>query len=482
MTPSTPTHRVDPPGTSSALRARNTHAPLIRTASSASIAGDATFAAAPPPLPSLDKRSLPSSSLSGPAPPPRASFPRRRPRLLAFLIAATILLLVLIRRFGPPAASLAYLVSFKLVDRAHSERWSSPVLAPFGLRSTPCRLRKEPLLFVRGEGEAALVWETNGCGEEREWGARLGTRRSGAEGGTMRLGGGVGAHGRGARAVDWDWRPLDVERAVLVAETPTQGARFVHTARLTSLVGGSLYQYELAQSQGTSTRSVVRHAFPWLGPEVGAAGDKPTTLHVACVADNQFNLRVFRRVLLRLLSFANSLPSAYFHPSFLPSALSSPAARSLSPLRRPHLLLHGGDAVQSPHDLAQWQTDLWDVLTRGLSTRHWRMGQKTPVLLARGNHDWDPSGVNAYTGGPWREGRGRGTYHAVSPHARLRVLVLDSNLPTLEEQGEQERWLEGEVTREEWKGASLRVAVVHTAPWIEWWDREAWTRGGESQW
>ncbi|GAA5852594.1 hypothetical protein JCM9279_005522 [Rhodotorula babjevae] len=464
----------------STLRPRTTRAPLVRTGSSASIAGAATFAAAPPPLPSLDKRSLPTASSAPEPPPPRAGLRRRRPRLVAALVVAITLGVILVYRLAGPTTSLLYLVRFKLRDRAHDERWCSPLLAPFGLRTSPCALRKEPLVFVRGEGQAAVVWETTGCGDEREWGARLGTKRRPSAGASMGRGFGGEPRGAAGRArAEWEWRPLEVERSVLVHETEVQGARIVHTARIGGLRGGELYQYELHLVSSTRTHAVVRHAFPWLGPEVAEDG-KATTLHVACVADNQYNLRTFRRALLRLLSIASSLPSRYFSPSALPSSFSSPSTRPLSPLRRPHLLLHAGDAAQNPHDLAQWQTDLWDVLTRGLSSR-WRMGQKTPILLARGNHDWDATGVNAYTGGPW-DGQGRGTYHALSPHARMRILVLDSNLPTLEEQHEQERWLRLEVAREEWRRASLRVVVVHTAPWIEWWDREAWTSGGESQW
>ncbi|BGP50970.1 hypothetical protein JCM10450v2_006896 [Rhodotorula kratochvilovae] len=465
----------------SSLRTRSPRPAFVRTSSSTSVAGEATFAAAPPPLPALDKRSALPPSSAQKAPPPRPSFPRRRPRLLVILALAVATFLLFLHFLATPTTSLLYLLRFKLADRVHSERWSSVFLAPFGLRSTPCALRKEPLLFVRGEWEAALVWETTACAADPaalEWSARLGTARAAPAAGMQRshmLGG--GGAGRGA----WDWRALAIERVVLLPEAEERGARIVHTARVDGLRGGELYQYELllGAGAGTRTRAVVRHAFPWLGREVDAK--RPTTLHVACVADNQYNLRVFRRVLVRLLKLAGSLPSRYFAPAALPRAFAAQQARSLSPLRRPHLLLHAGDAVQNPHDLAQWQTDLWDPLTRGLGAR-WAMGQKTPVLLARGNHDWDRSGENAYTGGAFAHAGGRGTYYAVSLHKRMRVLVLDSNLPTVEEQQVQERWLEREVAREEWTRASFKVAVVHTAPWIEWWDREAWTTGGESQW
>ncbi|GAA6058397.1 hypothetical protein JCM3770_002473 [Rhodotorula araucariae] len=468
------------------LRARTLQRPLVRTGSSASIAGETTFAAASPPLPAVEKRSTLSSPAAQKASPTRfRSAPsRRRFRALG---ATTVAALTLFIYFvSTPAISLLYLARFKLADRIHSERWSSVFLAPFGLRSAPCALRKEPLIFVRGDGEAALVWETTACGDDDvpdglAWSARLGTARTGAGASAAGMHRSHMLGGTGAGRAVWAWRALALERVTLVPEAAGRGARLVHTARIAGLRGGELYQYELVLGKGAGTRThaVVRHAFPWLGTDMDPA--RPATLHVACVADNQYNLRVFRRVLVRLLQVAGSLPARYFAPAALPRAFAAPASRALSPLRRPHLLLHAGDAVQNPHDLAQWQTDLWDPLTRGLGAR-WRAGQKTPVLLARGNHDWDASGANAYTGGAFAHAGARGTYYAVSLHRRMRVVMLDSNLATREEQRAQERWLEDEVKSDEWTRASFKVAVVHTAPWIEWWDREAWTTGGESQW
>jgi len=118
------------------------------------------------------------------------------------------------------------------------------------------------------------------------------------------------------------------------------------------------------------------------------------------------------------------------------------------------------------------------------------------MVLARGNHDWDKSGKNIYVGGlperrEWdeksrKEGKElvekRSTYYSFSPHKRVRIIVLDSNLIKDDEKQAQEEWLEWEVGREEWKRASLRIALVHTAPWIEWWNRRAWTDGKEWAW
>ncbi|GAA5950655.1 hypothetical protein JCM10213_006847 [Rhodosporidiobolus nylandii] len=478
-----------------ALRQRpRSHSPrpaLVRALSSSSVAGDATFVATPPPVPSPMSRSRAATpepvevghepeeegplSPIIPHPPPSTNSPyagaklvardlRRRPRLSALF--SLLAFAFFVYRFAPPTLDLFHLAHYKLRDRAYDERWGWP-LAP------PCSMRKKPVIWVRGGETAAVVWETRECGADMTWGlAYRRVERTGGQGEP------VGA---------------DVEVAPLVEEAAGRGARMVYSAVLPMLRSGERYAYEILRfsSLPASRSTVHRGDFPWIGsspssPDDIARATLATTLHIACLADNQFNLRVFRRILRRASSFAGSLASAYF-TSAPPSFIN----------RGPHLLLHAGDVVQNPHNLAQWQTDLWDPLTRALSSL-------PPVLLARGNHDWDPSGSNLYTGGlsssaalreDWAAHLGesglrgedehfrrRGTYYSISPHPRFRVLVLDSNLPTLAEQEAQERWLEWELARDEWTRASARAVVVHTAPWIEWWDESAWNEGGEKEW
>jgi hypothetical protein len=342
-------------------------------------------------------------------------------------------------------------------------------------------LRKKPVWFVRGQRTAAVVWETNECGEEVEWGVRW--------------------KEEGKNAEEWEEASVDKEA---IFEEEGKGARIVYTAALEGLEGYANFKWELfRRSDSTSSPTVfAKSSFPWIGARFPPAfvipvGKPPptlppTTLHIACVADNQFNLRFFRRILLRLSSFGRSLASSYF--SSIPSAFTDS-------FPKPHLLLHAGDIVQNPHDLAQWQTDAFDPLTRSGGVFS-SSSSPPPVLLARGNHDWDATGRNPYTGGlsPSASLRAdylshlssssssvppsasRGTYFSFSPHPRFRLLILDSNLPTLEKQQAQEEWIKWETERDEWKRASVRAAVVHTAPWIEWWDQRAWTEGGESQW
>lgn len=369
-------------------------------------------------------------------PVPLLSRIRRRPRtaLLVLLIAAALLATHVWR-------DSLVLLRFKLRDRAYERGWVA------------CGLRKRPLVFVRAEDEVAVVWESN-CPSpfELEWGVRSPT---------------PSGWGRKRQAVEWEL--AEVRPTKMKDKTDTH---YAHAATLKSLRPDTQYAYRIAlapQRGGRRTkRALAEHSFPWRMTRPASGSKAEATIHIAAVADNQFNVRTFHRVLLSLLRHGQTRHG----------------------LRSPPLLLHAGDQVQNPHNLAQWQTDFWDPLTSALGRP---FGQTTPILLARGNHDWDRSGRNTYTGGSpprtdWLEHRGRegrtndpGTYLAYSPHERVRVLVLDSNLGE-HDQVEQEDWLTWQLSRPEWTDASLRLVVVHVAPFLEFWDTRAWTEGKESQW
>lgn len=336
------------------------------------------------------------------------------------------------------------LFRFKLRDRAFEQGWVG------------CGLRKRPLVFVRGADEVAVVFESNCEGRFGvEWGEE------------------VGAGKRGRKGVA-SWEQAEVKLIKMDDETDTH---YSYSAVLPRLQPNSQYAYRITRlsdaapspsSKPTAPSILATHTFPWLSSLPPSHPSGPTTLHFAALADNQFNLRTFHRVLLALLRHG----------------------RARHGLASPPLLLHAGDQVQNPHNLAQWQTDFWEALTSVLPVP---LGQTTPILLARGNHDWDGTGVNAYVGGTpgraeWGAACGRGarerhvgTYMSYSPHERMRILVLDSNLDEVE-QVEQEEWLMWELGRKEWKEASLRLVMVHVAPFLEFWDTKAWTEGGESQW
>lgn len=466
------------------------HSPLLHSASASSAAGESSFIAAAPPKPDDSTRSQPDrwssharsrsifdDELSPPERPPRSLAPANSPRLalgipnvlrrrkrLAIAFLSTLLLLSILRRLFAPTLLLA---KFKLVDYAYSE------VRGFPLAQRQCGFRKEPLLFVKGDDQVSIVWEIGKClSGKDDW--KLRWRREGTE-------------------TDPEWTTVDrLAKSELQLDYDGGSLRSVYSTTLDNLEGGHMYRYEILHSH----RPVRAYSFPFLGPARNASSGRPQTLHIGCVADNQFNLRTFHSILSRMISVARSLSSRCTPPQF--------------PKRRPHLVLHAGDNVQNPHDLEQWQTDFWDPITKELS---YNLGSQVPLALARGNHDWDKTGRNVYVGGlPGRKGyhssdlgdarlgherdveqnkgvKGsalaegkRGTFYAFSPHRRVRIIVLDSNLITLAEQTLQEDWLKWEVAKEEWTRASLRICVVHTAPWIEWWNRRAWTDGRESLW
>lgn len=356
---------------------------------------------------------------------------RNRPRLYGVILALFLLLLVAIWILEDTIV----LARFKLRDRAYEQGWIKG-----------CGLRKRPLLFVQDSKSVAIVWESN---------CRLDVK--------LRYGVTVEEERHRKR-----WRREEpvvaVWKAAKVKESELVGSRFVYQALLDGLEVGR-YAYEIVRAEKDARpKLMARHSFPWVG-----SSSNSTTIHLAAFADNQYNVRVFHRLLVTLLSYAKSLPS--------------------SPL--PSLLLHAGDQVQEPHNLQQWQTDFCEPLTSLLS---YPLGQTTPILLARGNHDWDETGANVYTGGSsprldWirhnslqQRPNHPGTFYAYSPHTRCKILVLDSNLKEEEDILEQESWLIWELAKEDWTEASLRIVVVHVPPFVEYWDSKSWTDGKENEW
>ncbi|KAM0756183.1 Metallo-dependent phosphatase [Meredithblackwellia eburnea MCA 4105] len=378
-------------------------------------------------------------------------------------------------------SSLVVLVRFKLRDTSFREGWING-----------CGLRKKPLLFLKGGNEVNIVWETNCKQQFQVWvGPEQERRPEGRfERSTIQVG-------------KWDEAPVKASRIREKGSQIEGSEHWVYLTTLDNLERGKRYSYKLVpittsaftlnpddssplspdhqeeehhQREIQNPKPIAQHSFTFL-PSAAALSSwdtppgKKDRIHISTISDNQFNLRTFHSVLVRLISFSRSTQKA-----------------------TPSLILHAGDMVQNPHNLPQWQTDFWDPFTSLLG---FPLGQSTLLAVARGNHDWDESGLNVFVGGSprrkdWTEhlrrekGRSanpahRGTYYSISPHPRMRLLVLDSNLPE-EDQVEQEEWLQWELGRTEWTGAGLRVVMVHVPPFLEWWDRRAWTEGGESNW
>ena len=349
---------------------------------------------------------------------------RNRPRLYSVILSLLVGFLLAIWILQDTIV----LARFKLLHHVYEHGWI-----------TRCGLRKRPLLFVQESDSLAIIVESN-CDLDLQlnYGITLEDER-------------YRRRWRREERVVGIWNAATVKKSVL------HGNRFVYQALLDELEGGNRYAYEIVRTDPHSSPKVMaRQSFPWLGKS------NSSTIHLAAFADNQYNVRVFHRLLVTLIS--------------------------IFPL--PSLLLHAGDQVQEPHNLQQWQTDFYEPLTSLLS---YPLGQSTPMLLARGNHDWDETGVNIYTGSSPRLDWIRhsslpprtnhpGTFFAYSPHTRCRILVLDSNLKAAEDILEQENWLKWELAKSDWAEASLRIVAVHVPPFVEYWDKTAWTDGKENKW
>ncbi|KAI7943428.1 hypothetical protein MJO29_013272 [Puccinia striiformis f. sp. tritici] len=425
------------------------------------------------------------------------------------------------------------LFRFKIADGLLSSGWIG-----IGLK-----IRKPPLIFVHSSQSAAIVWESNKMASSS--GHQLGLRYwkigPGYENQTISL------SSRQERLLK-----LSTGTLANVKRTRPEGddgwRRWVHTAVIEGLEPSTTYAYEIVllnnhfNQQHTSEFEMIKkiyskHRFTWYGidqidlshgnrlSETSPSSSSSTDiLHVVVIGDNQFGVRPFRKIVNRFMKIKAYIPSikSIFKPRLIDHHHHH---QSLNPAK-PNMVFHLGDAVQDPHNLKQWQTDFWDALTFKN-----KLASEIPIVYAKGNHDFDSTGHNIYSGGipkvqigemnrtqtlklnsnsgleipgiaeadksyttfksHERDPRSRGTYFAYSPHQRVRVIVCDSNLEltrkldpqsTLTEVDEHERWLLWEMARPEWKEASIRIIIIHVPPFIEHWEKQMWTQGHESAW
>ena len=122
--------------------------------------------------------------------------------------------------------------------------------------------------------------------------------------------------------------------------------------------------------------------------------------------------------------------------------------------RSPDLLVMAGDVVQNGEDLSEWAEDWWIPLTEG------GLGQSTPVLIARGNHDKEHPYAYAYASAPeetaWLSFR----------YGPVFFVILDSN--TLADSPDvrlsQAWFLADALGSSAARSAAFRVVVFHEAP------------------
>ncbi|CAF0790105.1 unnamed protein product [Adineta steineri] len=197
----------------------------------------------------------------------------------------------------------------------------------------------------------------------------------------------------------------------------------------------------------------LKNDFFWVGDS------KNETLHIGLISDNQAGVRAFMGILHSLVNLPALYPSQY---------LSRSSAKVF-----PHYLIHVGDAVQSYDSLEEWQTEFADPLSYV-----WSSGQRNsppPILYAHGNHDQDINSRYIYTTG---ERQGKNWFSTTLGAAHF--VVLDSQ--PLAQAETQLDWLRRETHMEAWMQASFRIAIVHIAPFIEYWDPRAWEELGEKYW
>jgi len=115
---------------------------------------------------------------------------------------------------------------------------------------------------------------------------------------------------------------------------------------------------------------------------------------------------------------------------------------------------HAGDTVQNGPVVQEWHDDWYTPLTNASS-----IGQKVPVLVARGNHDGETATAYAYHWLP-----GNGAYHATTI-GPMRLIVLNSQLYG----GTQLNWLTAELASPASQDADFRVVVFHRPPYTNLW-------------
>jgi predicted phosphodiesterase len=170
----------------------------------------------------------------------------------------------------------------------------------------------------------------------------------------------------------------------------------------------------------------------------------PSQVNVALIADNQYNMPVFRQL----------LPSIAMH--------------------RPDVWIHAGDAVQNAMSLKAWERDFFNPIAEA------KMNQ-VPLIYARGNHDDIPNGLwpaDAITD------MGR-IYHQPTPSwyaltiGGARWIVLDA---LRDDDPEQDRFLQQELKQFDPTIHSFLIVVLHVPPYIEFWDPKGWANHEGDKW
>ena len=207
------------------------------------------------------------------------------------------------------------------------------------------------------------------------------------------------------------------ESSVLATQTIALAAdRFVHRAVATGLAAGTAYVYRVRSGATTSATYPARTA-----PAGGGS------FRMALIADNQNQAGTsFQGVLEEIVPFA------------------------------PDVIGHAGDTVQNGGVLAEWQTQWFDPFAGAQN-----LGQSTPVLVARGNHDSNFPPALAYH---WLPGNG---FWYAETIGNVRFVFLSSFAIS----PPQDAFLAAELASPAAQSAEFRVVLFHHPPYTNLWDQ-----------
>lgn len=267
-----------------------------------------------------------------------------------------------------------------------------------------CGLRKGPILHVgKSNGSTVLlIWETNCKMDDIK--------------------------------LFW-WKKFDTfheSSSEGIVKDPIQvdASHYLYMTEIGPLSSNTVYSYEI-------NVGLKRMAYDFYFPGIEYdPKDDLVPLNIAYVSDNQHVVKTFNRLVSGLVS--------------------------QGPL---DLFIHGGDAVQNPGRVIEWETGFYDVLA------HHGVSQVVPLVLAHGNHDYNADRLNPYFIGKKRSDDWFSFSIGVT-----RLIILDSNT----DDSEQEKFLRNELASS--NQFKFVVVVVHIAPFMEFWDPRAWNQGGEKHW
>jgi predicted phosphodiesterase len=231
-----------------------------------------------------------------------------------------------------------------------------------------------------------------------------------------------------AHVVEWGLVSVDENQTPSTATIALDGSHFVHRAVLPGLVPATGYRYRVRSGASISPEFRFRTA--------SAAPNAP--YRVAWIADNQ-------------------------------NAAGTPFADVLAQLdlHDPDFIGHAGDTVNRGDVFADWQSQWFDPFAAVND-----LGQRSPVLVARGNHDGQSSLAYAYHWLPEN-----GSWYAQTI-GRIHFVFLDSE----RREAEQTSWLDDELSSSAAQEADFVVVIFHRLPFTNLWDHangyngESWVR------